>query len=89
MDFYAQMARIIGVYTMVFGVIGVFTIWKTPRNHIVRMALIVLYLPALYITAQLTFNPTISQANSIRIVFGGMTAAFVGSIIALIKKPND
>jgi hypothetical protein len=52
------------------------------------MALIVLYLPALYITAQLTFNPTISQANSIRIVFGGMTAAFVGSIIALMKKQD-
>ena len=85
----ALMVTFILVYTMVFGALGVFTIWKTPRNHIVRMAMIVLYLPALFITAQLTFNPTIPQANSIRIVFGGMTAAFVGSIIVLIKKPNN
>ncbi len=50
------MVTFILVYTMVLGALGVFTIWKTPRNHIVRMAMIVLYLPAIYIAAQLTFN---------------------------------
>jgi hypothetical protein len=49
------------------------------------MAMIVLYLPAIYIAAQLTFN--VSTLTG-RIVFGGITAACVGAIIALIKKPN-
>jgi hypothetical protein len=71
---------------MVLGVIGVFTIWKTPRNHIVRMAMIVLYLPAIYIAAQLTFN--VSTLTG-RLVFGGVAAACVGAIIALMKKPTN
>jgi hypothetical protein len=71
---------------MVFGALGVLTIWKTPRNQIVRMAMIVLYLPAIYIAAQLTFN--VSTLTG-RLVFGGVAAACVGAIIALIKKPND
>ena len=81
----ALMVTFILVYTMVLGVIGVFTIWKTPRNQIVRMAMIVLYLPAIYIAAQLTFN--VSTLTG-RIVFGGVAAACVGAIFALIKKPN-
>ena len=82
----ALMVTFILVYTMVFGALGVFTIWKTPRNYIVRMAMIVLYLPAIYIAAQLTF--TVSTLT-LRLVFGGVTAACVGAIIALIKKPNN
>jgi len=86
MESLVLMVTIILVYTMVFGVIGVFTIWKTPRNQIVRMAMIVLLLPALYIAAQLTFN--VSTLTG-RIVFGGVTAACVGAIVALIKKPTN
>jgi hypothetical protein len=71
---------------MVFGALGVLTIWKTPRNQYVRMAMIVLYLPAIYIAAQLTFN--VSTLTG-RLVFGGVAAACVGAIIALIKKPNN
>ena len=86
MESLALMVTFILVYTMVFGALGVLTIWKTPRNQIVRMAMIVLYLPAIYIAAQLTFNVSTLVG---RIVFGGVTAACVGAIIALIKKPND
>jgi len=50
------------------------------------MAMIVLYLPAIYIAAQLTFNVSTLIG---RIVFGGVTAACVGAIIALIKKPTS
>ena len=82
----ALMVTFILVYTVVFGAIGVFTIWKTPRNQIVRMAMIVLYLPAIYIAAQLMFN--VSTLTG-RIVFGGVTAACVGAIVALIKKPAN
>lgn len=74
------------LYTIVFGVLGVLTIWKTPRNKFVRMALIVLYLPAIYIAAQLTFNVSTLVG---RIMFGGVTAACVGAIVALIKKPTN
>jgi hypothetical protein len=49
------------------------------------MAMIVLYLPAIYIAAQLTFN--VSTLTG-RLVFGGVAAACVGAIIALIKKPT-
>jgi hypothetical protein len=80
------MVTFILLYTMVFGALGVLTIWKTPRNQIVRMAMIVLYLPAIYIAAQLTFN--VSTLTG-RLMFGGVAAACVGAIIALIKKPND
>jgi hypothetical protein len=50
------------------------------------MAMIVLYLPAIYIAAQLTFNVSTLIG---RIVFGGVTAACVGAIVALIKKPTN
>ena len=86
MESLALMVTFILVYTMVFGVIGVFTIWKTPCNQIVRMAMIVLYLPAIYIAAQLMFN--VSTLTG-RIVFGGVTAACIGAIVALIKKPAN
>jgi hypothetical protein len=86
MESLALMVTVILVYTMVLGALGVFTIWKTPRNQVVRMAMIVLYLPAIFISAQLTFNLT---ALTGRIVFGGVTAACVGAIIALIKKPTN
>ena len=86
MESLALMVTFILIYTMVFGALGVFTIWKTPRNQIVRMAMIVLYLPAIYIAAQLAFN--VSTLTG-RIVFGGITAACVGAIIALVKKPNN
>ena len=85
MESLALMVTAILVYTMVFGALGVFTIWKTPRNQVVRMAMIVLYLPAIYIAAQLTFNVSTPMG---RIVFGGVTAACVGAIVALIKKPT-
>lgn len=85
MESLALMVMFILVYTLVFGALGVITIWKTPRNQIVRMAMIVLYLPAIYIAAQLTFNVSTLIG---RIVFGGVAAACVGAIIALIKKPN-
>jgi len=85
MESLALMVTFILVYTLVFGALGVITIWKTPRNQIVRMAMIVLYLPAIYIAAQLTFNVSTLIG---RIVFGGVAAACVGAIIALIKKPN-
>jgi hypothetical protein len=45
-----------------------------------------LYLPAIYIAAQLTFNVS---TLTLRLVFGGVTAACVGAIIALVKKPNN
>jgi hypothetical protein len=48
------------------------------------MAMIVLFLPAIYISAQLTFN--ISRLAG-RLLFGAITAVIVGAIIALIKKP--
>ena len=86
MESLVLMVTFILIYTMVFGALGVFTIWKTPRNQIVRMAMIVLYLPAIYIAAQLTFN--VSSLTG-RIVFGGVAAACVGAIIALFKKPNS
>ena len=86
MERLARMVTFILLYTMVFGALGVLTIWRTPRNQIVRMAMIVLYLPAIYIAAQLTFN--VSTLTG-RLVFGGVAAACVGAIIALIKKPND
>ena len=86
MESLALMVTFILVYTMVFGALGVFTNWKTPRNHIVRMAMIVLYLPEIYIAAQLTFNVS---TLTLRLVFGGVTAACVGAIIALVKKPNN
>jgi hypothetical protein len=82
----ALMVTFILLYTMVFGALGVLTIWKTPRNQYVRMAMIVLYVPAIYIAAQLTFN--VSTLTG-RLVFGGVAAACVGAIIALIKKPNN
>ena len=85
----ALMVTFILVYTVVFGAIGVFTIWKTPRNQIVRMAMIVLYLPAIFIAAQFAFNWSVPSALPIRIVFGGVTAACVGAIVALIKKPAN
>ena len=50
------------------------------------MAMIVLYLPAIYIAAQLTFNVS---TLTLRLVFGGVAAACVGAIIALVKKPNN
>jgi hypothetical protein len=84
MESLALMVTFILLYTMVFGALGVLTIWKTPRNQFVRMA--VLYLPAIYIAAQLTFNVSTLIG---RIVFGGVTAACVGAIIALIKKPTS
>jgi hypothetical protein len=86
MESLALMVTFILLYTMVFGALGVLTIWKTPRNQYVRMAMIVLYLPAIYIAAQLTFN--VSTLTG-RLVFGGVAAACVGAIIALIKKPNN
>ena len=86
MESLALMVTAILVYTMVLGALGVFTIWKTPRNHIVRMVMIVLYLPAISIAAQLTFNVSTLTGH---IVFGGVTAACVGAIIALIKKPTN
>ena len=86
MESLAFMVTFILLYTMVFGALGVLTIWKTPRNQYVRMAMIVLYLPAIYIAAQLTFN--VSTLTG-RLVFGGVAAACVGAIIALIKKPNN
>ena len=86
MESLALMVTFILVYTMVLGALGVFTIWKTPRNHIVLMAMIVLYLPAIYIAAQLTFN--VSTLTG-RLVFGGVAAACVGAIIALMKKPTN
>jgi hypothetical protein len=86
MESLALMVTFILVYTMVLGALGVFTIWKTPRNHIVRMAMIVLYLPAIYIAAQLTFN--VSTLTG-RLVFGGVAAACVGAIIALKQKPTN
>ena len=86
MESLALMVTFILLYTMVFGALGVLTIWKTPRNQSVRMAMIVLYLPAIYIAAQLTFN--VSTLTG-RLVFGGVAAACVGAIIALIKKPNN
>lgn len=86
MESLALMVTIILVYTMVLGALGVFTIWKTPRNHIVRMTMIVLYLPAIYIAAQLAVN--VSTLTG-RIVFGGVTAACVGAIVALIKRPTN
>ena len=86
MESLALMVTFILVYTMVLGALGVFTIWKTPRNHIVRMAMIVLHLPAIYIAAQLTFN--VSTLTG-RLVFGGVAAACVGAIIALMKKPTN
>lgn len=85
MESLALMVSIILVYTLVFGVLGVFTIWKTPSNQVVRMAMIVLYLPAIYISAQLTFN--VDRLLG-RFVFGAITASCVGAIIALIKKPT-
>jgi hypothetical protein len=86
MESLALMVTFILLYTMVFGALGVLTIWKTPRNQIVRMAMIVLYLPAIYIAAQLTFN--VSTLTG-RLVFGGVAAACVGAIIALMKKPTN
>ena len=86
MESLALMVTFILLYTMVFGALGMLTIWKTPRNQYVRMAMIVLYLPAIYIAAQLTFN--VSTLTG-RLVFGGVAAACVGAIIALIKKPNN
>ena len=86
MESLALMVTFILLYTMVFGALGVLTIWKTPRNQYVRMAMIVLYLPAIYIAAQLTFN--VSTLTG-RLVFGGVAVACVGAIIALIKKPNN
>jgi len=84
MEDLALMVSIILMYTIVFGVVGVFTLWKTPQNQMIRMAMIVLFLPAIYISAQLTFN--ISQLAG-RLLFGVITAVIVGAIIALIKKP--
>jgi len=86
MESLALMVTFILLYTMVFGALGVLTIWKTPRNQFVRMAMIVLYLPAIYIAAQLTFNVSTLIG---RIVFGCITAACVGAIVALIKKPTN
>lgn len=85
MESLALMVSIILLYTMIFGVLAVITIWKTPRNQYVRMAMIVLYLPAIYISAQLTFN--IDRLFG-RLLFGAITAACVGAIVALIKKPS-
>ena len=86
MESLVLMVTFILLYTMVFGALGVLTIWKTPRNQLVRMAMIVLYLPAIYIATPLTFNVSTLVG---RIVFGGVTAACVGAIIALIKKPTS
>jgi hypothetical protein len=80
----ALMVSIILMYTIMFGVVGIFIMWKTPKNHLVRMAMIVLFLPAIYISAQLTFN--IDRLTG-RLLFGAITAVIVGAIIALIKKP--
>ncbi len=88
MESLALMVTFILVYTMVFGVIGVFTILKTPKNLNARRAMIVLNIPAIFIAAQFAFNWSVPSALPIRIVFGGITAACVGAIIALIKKPN-
>ena len=86
MESLALMVTFILLYTMVFGALGVLTIWKTPRNQFVRMAMIVLYLPAIYIAAQLTFN--LSTLGG-RIVFGGVTAASVVEIVWVINKPRN
>lgn len=80
----ALMVSIILTYTIVFGVVGIFTMWKTPKNQLIRMAMIVLFLPAIYISAQLMFN--IDRLTG-RLLFGSITAVIVGAIIALIKKP--
>ena len=80
----ALMVSIILMYTIMFGVVGIFIMWKTPKNHLVSMAMIVLFLPAIYISAQLTFN--IDRLTG-RLLFGAITAVIVGAIIALIKKP--
>ena len=42
MESLALMVTFILLYTMVFGALGVLTIWKTPRNQFVRMGMIVL-----------------------------------------------
>lgn len=84
MEDLALMVSIILMYTMVFGVVGIFTIWKTPKSQLIRMAMIVLFLPAIYIAAQLTFN--IDRLAG-RLLFGAITAVIVFAIIALIKKP--
>ena len=86
---FALVISIVYVYTLVFGVIGVFTILKTPKNLNVRRAMIVLNIPAIFIAAQFAFNWSVPSALPIRIVFGGVTAACVGAIVALIKKPAN
>jgi hypothetical protein len=84
MEDLALLVSIILMYTFVFGVVGIFVIWKTPKSQLVRMAMIVLFLPAIYIAAQLMFN--IDRLTG-RLLFGAITAVIVVAIIALIKKP--
>lgn len=82
-DLAALVAAIIG-YTMVAGIGAVFVLQRPPRNLYVRLAAIVLLIPAIYFAARLAIVdvPLLMRALGAAIAITGVLA-----VRKLIRRP--
>lgn len=84
----ADLALVISImlgYTLLAGALAIFAIRRPPNGLFTRMLLVVLLLPALYLSFRLLI---VVSPLFMKIVFGAIGVACVLAIRSLIRKPH-
>ena len=84
----ADLALVVSImlgYTLVAGVLAIFAIRRPPNGLFTRMLIMVLLLPALYLSFRLLI---VVSPLFMKIVFGAIGVSCVLAIRSLIRKPR-
>ena len=84
----ADLALVVSImlgYTLVAGALAIFAIRRPPNGLFTRMLIMVLLLPALYLSFRLLI---VVSPLFMKIVFGAIGVSFVLAIRSLIRKPR-
>lgn len=84
----ADLAIIVSImlgYTLLAGALAIFAIRRPPNGLFARMLIVVLLLPALYLSFRLLI---VVSPLFMKIVFGAIGVSCVLAIRSLMRKPN-
>mgnify|MGYP001153563344 FL=1 len=84
----ADLALVVSImlgYTLVAGALAIFAIRRPPNGLLTRMLIMVLLLPALYLSFRLLI---VVSPLFMKIVFGAIGVSCVLAIRSLIRKPR-
>jgi hypothetical protein len=84
----ADLALVVSImlgYTLIAGALAIFAIRRPPNRLFTRMLIVVLLLPALYLSFRLLI---VVSPLFMKIVFGAIGVSCVLAIRSLIRKPH-